>query len=114
MLKKVGPETSPTDCTCPVQPIYMMKKVASETFPTDCTWFVQHIYIYIYDENSWSRDFPYRLYMVCIAYIYDEKCRCSYFSYSLYMASKAKVDMVRGTTTATRDSWGKQMKPEKM
>jgi hypothetical protein len=27
----------------------------------------------IYDEKSWSRNFPYSIYMACTAYIYDEK-----------------------------------------
>jgi hypothetical protein len=59
MMKKVGPETSPKASTWPVQPIYMMKNVGPETSPTASTWPVQPIYIYIYDEKSWSRDFPY-------------------------------------------------------
>jgi hypothetical protein len=31
------------------------------------------IYIYIYDEKSWSQDFPYSLFMACTAYIYIMK-----------------------------------------
>jgi hypothetical protein len=44
---KVGPETSPTACNCPVQLIYeyMMKKVPPETSPTDYTWSVQNVFM---------------------------------------------------------------------
>jgi hypothetical protein len=41
----------------------MTKNVGPETPPT----------AYIYDEKSWSQDFPYSLYMACSAYIYDVK-----------------------------------------
>jgi hypothetical protein len=44
-MKKVGPETSLTESTWPLQTIYVMKKVGPETFPTGCTWPVQPIYM---------------------------------------------------------------------
>jgi hypothetical protein len=43
-----------------------MKKVGPETSSTAST-------AYIYDENSWSRDFIYSLHMACTAYIYMMK-----------------------------------------
>jgi hypothetical protein len=45
VMKKVGPETSPTACTWPEQPIYATKEVGPETFPTASTWPVQSIYV---------------------------------------------------------------------
>jgi hypothetical protein len=90
MMNKSGKGTSPTACTLieqptymiknffhriPLQPayglysLYMMKKVGPETSPTTCT-------AYIYIEKSWSRDFPYSLYVACTAYIYMMKEVC--------------------------------------
>jgi hypothetical protein len=80
-MKKVDPETSPTACTWPVDPIYMMKNVGPETSPKACTWPVQPIYMikvgpetsltactitctsYTHEEEIGSRDFPYSMYM---------------------------------------------------
>jgi hypothetical protein len=39
-MKKLGPETSPTACTLPVQPTYLMKKVGPEIYPSDCTAYI--------------------------------------------------------------------------
>jgi hypothetical protein len=61
----------------------MMKKVCPETSPTACTWPVQHIYDDVYDKKSWSKHFFYRLYMVHTAYIYDENSWSIDFPYGL-------------------------------
>jgi hypothetical protein len=81
MMKKFGTETSPRACTAYMYdekfgpetspgtftwPIYMMKKFGPETSLEP----VPGLYsLYIYDEKSWSREFPYGLYMVCTAYM---------------------------------------------
>jgi hypothetical protein len=67
--KKDGPETSPTACTWPVQPIYAKKKICSRDFP----YLLVACPAYIRDEKIWSRDFPNSVYMACIAYVRDEK-----------------------------------------
>jgi hypothetical protein len=55
-MKKYVPGTSPTACSWLVHSVYLMSKNGPETSPTACT-------AYIYDERSWSRDFPYRVNM---------------------------------------------------
>jgi hypothetical protein len=41
---------------------------------------------YIPDEKTWSRDFPYDIYMASKAYIRDEKSWTRDFYYGMYMA----------------------------
>jgi hypothetical protein len=45
MTKKGVPQTTPTACTLPVKPTYMMKNVAPHTSTTACTWPVKTIYM---------------------------------------------------------------------
>jgi hypothetical protein len=46
---------------------------------------------YIYDEESWSRDFPQSFYMAWTAYIYEKKCWFLDFPWSPYMACTAYI-----------------------
>jgi hypothetical protein len=66
----------------------MLKKVSPETSPTDCSWNIQPN---IYDENGWPRDFSYSLYMAYTLCTYDEKRWSSGFPYSLFMACRGYI-----------------------
>jgi hypothetical protein len=68
MMKNVGLKTSPRASTWSVQPLYKMKKLLHRLLLQAAHGLYS---IYIYDEKSWSRDFPCSLYMPCTAYIYD-------------------------------------------
>jgi hypothetical protein len=61
--EKVAPETSPTVCTWPVLPIYVIKRFATENF-TVSTWAIQAEYMMKKDSPEKYPLSPHGLYSI--------------------------------------------------